>query len=65
MTSDMENSIRTRVGELKEIGLKATVPRIKVLEVFERSQARHLSAEDVYKSLLKVASPNECTCSEL
>lgn len=48
----MEKSIKTRMGELKESGLKATVPRIKVLQVFEQSQARHLSAEDVYRTLL-------------
>src|SRR5574341_1506419 len=37
---------------LKEIGLKATLPRRKVLELFEQSKVRHLSAEDVYKKLL-------------
>ena len=37
---------------LKEIGLKATLPRRKVLELFENSKVRHLSAEDVYKSLM-------------
>lgn len=38
--------------ELKNSGLKATLPRIKVLEVFQNSTRRHLSAEDVYKVLL-------------
>ena len=37
---------------LKDIGLKATLPRRKVLELFESSKVRHLSAEDVYRSLL-------------
>jgi len=37
---------------LKDIGLKATLPRRKVLELFETSKVRHLSAEDVYRSLL-------------
>jgi Fur family transcriptional regulator, ferric uptake regulator len=37
---------------LKEMGLKATLPRMKVLEVFHKSPQRHLSAEDVYKLLL-------------
>jgi Fur family transcriptional regulator, ferric uptake regulator len=37
---------------LKDIGLKATLPRRKVLELFEHSKVRHLSAEDVYKSLI-------------
>ncbi|MFY7942256.1 MAG: ferric iron uptake transcriptional regulator, partial [Burkholderiaceae bacterium] len=38
--------------ELKSSGLKATLPRIKILEVFQRSTQRHLTAEDVYKILL-------------
>jgi len=37
---------------LKESGLKATLPRRKVLELFEQSKVRHLSAEDVYRSLI-------------
>jgi len=37
---------------LKDIGLKATLPRRKVLELFENSKVRHLSAEDVYRSLV-------------
>lgn len=42
----------THADELKSSGLKATLPRIKVLEVFQKSSERHLSAEDVYKVLL-------------
>ena len=42
----------THADELKNSGLKATLPRIKVLEVFQNSAQRHLSAEDVYKLLL-------------
>ena len=38
---------------LKTIGLKATLPRLRILEIFEKSDVRHLSAEDVYKTLLK------------
>ncbi len=38
--------------ELKNVGLKATLPRLKVLALFENSQQRHLSAEDVYRMLL-------------
>ncbi len=37
---------------LKDIGLKATLPRRKILELFETSKVRHLSAEDVYRQLL-------------
>ena len=38
--------------EIKNSGLKATLPRIRVLEVFQRSGHRHLTAEDVFKALL-------------
>jgi len=38
--------------ELKSSGLKATLPRIKILEVFHRTERRHMTAEDVYKALL-------------
>ncbi len=41
-----------RLHELKSSGLKATLPRLKILEVFERSAQRHMSAEDVYRLLL-------------
>src|SRR6266852_688580 len=40
------------VQSLKESGLKATLPRRKILELFESSKVRHLSAEDVYKALI-------------
>ena len=39
-------------NELKSIGLKATLPRLRVLELFQRSEQRHLTAEDVYRQLL-------------
>lgn len=38
--------------ELKEAGLKATLPRIRILQILEESDQKHLSAEDVYKALL-------------
>lgn len=38
--------------DLKNAGLKATLPRLKVLSLFENSKERHLSAEDVYKILI-------------
>ena len=38
---------------LKTKGLKATLPRLRILELFEKSDVRHLSAEDVYRLLLK------------
>ena len=41
-----------RAEELKSSGLKATLPRIKILEVFQRTALRHMTAEDVFKALL-------------
>jgi len=38
--------------ELRKAGLKVTLPRLKILEIFENSPQRHLSAEDTYKELL-------------
>jgi Fur family ferric uptake transcriptional regulator len=43
----------TSTENLKTSGLKATLPRLRILELFERSSVRHLSAEDVYKLLQK------------
>jgi Fur family ferric uptake transcriptional regulator len=42
----------TNPTDLKNIGLKATLPRLKILEIFQRSPVRHLTAEDVYRNLL-------------
>jgi Fur family ferric uptake transcriptional regulator len=39
-------------NELKSMGLKATLPRLKILEVFQQAKQRHMSAEDVYRELL-------------
>lgn len=39
-------------NDLKNAGLKATLPRLKVLNLFENSKDRHLSAEDIYKIML-------------
>ena len=39
-------------AELKSAGLKATIPRLKILEIFQNGTQRHMSAEDVYKELL-------------
>ena len=38
--------------DLKTAGLKATLPRLKILNLFEHGEIRHLSAEDVYKLLI-------------
>jgi len=39
-------------AELKASGLKATQPRLRILDVFQQNPARHLSAEDVYRLLI-------------
>ena len=39
-------------NDLKNIGLKATLPRLKILEIFQTTGQRHMSAEDVYRQLL-------------
>jgi len=46
----------TNAEEIKNSGLKATLPRIKILEVFQRSPQRHMTAEDVFKILLNEGS---------
>lgn len=38
--------------ELREVGLKVTAPRIKVLQILEQAKPAHLAAEEVYKRLL-------------
>ncbi|MFT7414132.1 MAG: Fur family ferric uptake transcriptional regulator [Methylophagaceae bacterium] len=40
--------------DLRKAGLKVTLPRLKVLEILELSDLRHMSAEDVYKALLEM-----------
>jgi Fur family ferric uptake transcriptional regulator len=42
----------TSPQDLKTAGLKATLPRLKIINLFEQSKVRHLTAEDVYKQLL-------------
>jgi Fur family ferric uptake transcriptional regulator len=42
----------SHADDLKSSGLKATLPRIKILEVFQRTSQRHMTAEDVFKALL-------------
>ena len=44
--------LMTTPHDLKTAGLKATLPRLKIINLFEQSKVRHLSAEDVYKKLL-------------
>ena len=39
--------------DLKDMGLKATLPRLRILDLFENTDVRHLTAEDVYRLLMK------------
>jgi len=39
--------------DLRDVGLKVTTPRVKILAILEDSALRHMSAEDVYKALLE------------
>lgn len=39
--------------DLKNVGLKVTLPRMKILEILEESEGEHYTAEDVYKLLLE------------
>jgi Fur family ferric uptake transcriptional regulator len=40
-------------AELRKVGLKVTLPRVKILQILENSNSRHMSAEDVYKALIE------------
>ncbi|HRN76842.1 ferric iron uptake transcriptional regulator [Ottowia sp.] len=44
--------MESNIEELKSTGLKATAPRLKILEIFQTSEQRHLTAEDIYRVLL-------------
>jgi Fur family ferric uptake transcriptional regulator len=39
--------------EIRKAGLKVTLPRVKILEILESSESRHMTAEDVYRELLE------------
>ncbi len=44
------------IDELKSTGLKATLPRLKILDVFQKGSQRHMTAEDVFRVLLEERS---------
>jgi Fur family ferric uptake transcriptional regulator len=44
------------IDELKSTGLKATLPRLKILDVFHKGTQRHMTAEDVFRVLLEERS---------
>jgi Fur family transcriptional regulator, ferric uptake regulator len=47
-----KSSSTSNADDIKSSGLKATLPRMKILEVFQHTSQRHMTAEDVYKALL-------------
>ena len=51
-TAQHETPAVSSPNDLKNAGLKATVPRLKIINLFETSKLRHLTAEDVYRKLL-------------
>lgn len=40
-------------AELRKAGLKVTLPRVKIMQILEAADPRHMSAEDVYKTLME------------
>ena len=44
------------IDELKSTGLKATLPRLKILDIFQNGSLRHMTAEDVFRVLLEERS---------
>jgi Fur family ferric uptake transcriptional regulator len=58
MSPDNSGIIATRrlpsveSNDLRNAGLKVTLPRLKILEMLESSDARHMSAEDIYRKLM-------------
>ncbi len=44
--------MNTENQELRRAGLKVTLPRVKILQILENSDNKHMSAEDVYKALI-------------
>ncbi len=48
--------MQSNIEELKSTGLKATLPRLKILEIFQKGVQRHMTAEDVFRVLLEERS---------
>jgi Fur family ferric uptake transcriptional regulator len=49
----LRNNAMSNIDELKSTGLKATLPRLKILEIFQNGKQRHMTAEDVFRVLLE------------
>lgn len=52
-TASLPDRAMPESKDLRNMGLKATLPRLKVLDLFQHSKVRHMTAEDVYKLLLE------------
>lgn len=48
-----DRNVAVESSDLRKVGLKVTLPRMKILEILETNKIRHMSAEDVYKVLLE------------
>jgi len=46
----------SKIDELKSTGLKVTLPRLKILEIFQKGAQRHMTAEDVFRVLMEERS---------
>ncbi|APW47837.1 ferric iron uptake transcriptional regulator [Rhodoferax antarcticus] len=46
----------SKIDELKSTGLKVTLPRLKILEIFQKGGQRHMTAEDVFRVLIEERS---------
>ena len=53
LRSGSTKGYRVENQELRKAGLKVTLPRVKILQILENAEDRHMSAEDVYKALLE------------
>lgn len=49
-----ESSFMQQRKDLRQAGLKITLPRLKILEILENAKFRHMSAEDIYKQLIEM-----------
>jgi Fur family ferric uptake transcriptional regulator len=52
-TTQPQTLAMSNIEELKSTGLKATLPRLKILEIFQKGAQRHMTAEDVFRVLLQ------------
>lgn len=53
MTAKDRRNMADENHELRKVGLKVTLPRVKILQILENATERHMSAEDVYKALME------------